>query len=139
MKGAAPSGPSELHELEAETLTELRARMDSLCDMIENIDHKVQTALVDDADWMLLRIVELEAATGIACSTAYRSRPSSTSNVEEGMPEKEPLGIQQLQDKLRILAERVSHVASILGMAESDEDSNEGDVCDEANQYRDSR
>jgi len=127
LKCAAQAGHPELHEDQSAILTELRERMDALCDMIDDIDHKVQTTLVDDVDWMQLRMGELEASVGIVCNRDGRNLPSSTSNKEENKPDDHPYDIQQLKDKMKVLAKRVSHVARILGIAESGEESEDAD------------
>ena len=101
--------------------------MDALCDMIDDIDYKVQTTVVDDVDWMQLRIGELEASVGIVCNRDGRNLPSSTSNMEENNPDDHPYNIQQLQDKMKVLAKKVSHLARILGIAESGEESEDDD------------
>ena len=127
MKSAAPVGHPELDESQAEMLDELRLRLDALCNMIDDIDHTVQTTLVDDTDWMLLRIHELEVSVGIVCNRDSMSPPRSSSNIEENAPDNRPFDMQQLQDKMKVLARRVSHVPRILGIAESGEESEDDD------------
>ena len=90
---------------------------------------------MDDVDWMLVRIGDLEAAAGIVCSKGGLRSPRVPSNVAEVMPESEegPASIRQMQDKIGILAERVSRVALLLGVAESEEGSE--DEYDGADQH----
>ena len=127
LKSASPSGHPEPDESQADTLNELRVRVDALCNMIDDIDEKVQTTLLDDADWMQLRICELEASVGIVCDRDARSLLRSTTNIEENYPDDHPYNIQELQDKMKVLAERVSHLARIPGFAESGEESEDDD------------